>query len=84
MNKWYMHNPSPLLENNTHKPLIIISKKKTTFKIVDFALRVDHKIKLKECDKYKYPFLGRELKKKTMEYAGDNYTYCNWSLWNNN
>ena len=26
-NKWYMHNPAPVLENDTHKDLIIINKK---------------------------------------------------------
>ena len=78
-----MHNPEPLLENNTHKllgdfdihtshrilarrpDLIIINKKKRTYKIVDFAVPGDHRIKLKECEKKdKYLNLGRELKKK--------------------
>ena len=31
--------------------LIIINKKKTTCKIVDFAVPADHRIKLKECEK---------------------------------
>ena len=57
-NKWYMHNPAPVLENDTHKLLcdfniqtdhliparrpdfIIINKKKSICKIVDFALPV--------------------------------------------
>ncbi len=64
-----MHNPAPVLENNTHKllwnfdihtdnlisprrpDLIIINKKKTTCKIVNFAVPADHRIKLKECGK---------------------------------
>ena len=68
-NKWYMHNPASLLENNTHKllcefgiytdhlisarrpDLIIINQKKTTCKIVNFAVPADHRIKLKECEK---------------------------------
>ena len=32
MNKWYMHNPAPVLENNTHKPLW------------DFDIHMDHLI----------------------------------------
>ena len=44
--------------------LIIISKKKRTCKIVYFAVRVDHRIKLKESEKKdKYLDLTRELKK---------------------
>ena len=81
-NKLYMHNPAPVLENNTHKlqwdfdmhtdnlisvrrpDLMIINKKKRTYKIVDFAVLPDHRIKLKECKKKdKYLNLARELKK---------------------
>ena len=52
--------------------------------MVDFAVPVDHRIKLKECEKKdKYLDLARELKK-TMEHAGDNYTNCNWCVWNSN
>ena len=65
--------------------LIIINekiKKKRTCKIVDFAVPADHRIKLKECEKKdKYLDLARELKK-TVEHAGDNYTNCNWCVWN--
>ena len=44
--------------------LIIINKKKNNSKIVDFAVLVDHRIKLKECEKRdKYLDLARELKK---------------------
>ncbi len=101
-NIWYMHNPAPVLENNTHKllwdidihmdhlisarrqNLIIINKKKRICKIVDFAVSADHRIKLKECEKRdKYLDLARELKKTTVEHAGDNYTNCNWCVWNN-
>ena len=82
MNKWYMHNPESVLENETHKllwdfniqtdhqilakrpDLIIINTKKTTCRIVDFAVPVDHRVKLKECEKSnKYLDLVRELKK---------------------
>ena len=77
-----MHNPAPVLENNTHKllwdfdihtdhlisvrrpDLIIINKKKRTYKIVDFAVPADNIIKLKECEKKdKYLDLARKLKK---------------------
>ena len=97
-----MHNPTPVLENDSHKllwdfniqtdhliparrpDLIIINKKKRTCKIVDFAVPADHRIKLKECEKKdKYLDLARELKK-TVEHAGDNYTNCNWCVWNSN
>ena len=44
--------------------LIIINKKKKICKIVDFAVPVDHRIKLKESEKKdKYLDLARELKK---------------------
>ena len=44
--------------------LIIIHKKKRIFKIVDFAVPADHRIKLKKCEKKdKYLDLARELKK---------------------
>ena len=64
--------------------LIIINIKKRTCKIVDFAVPADHRIKLKEREKKdKYLVLTRELKK-TMEHEGDNYTNCDWCLWNGN
>ena len=97
-----MHNPAPVLENNTHEllldfvihtdhlisarrpDLIIINKKKRACKIVDFVVPADHRIKLKEYEKKdKYLDLAMELKK-TMEYAGDNNTNCNWCVWNSN
>ena len=81
-NKWYMHNPAHVLENDTHKLLwdfdiqtnlltstrrpgfIVINKKKRIYKIVDFAVPADHRIKLEECEKKdKYLDLARELKK---------------------
>ena len=94
-----MHNPAPVLENNTHKLLwdfdlytdhqisarrpdliIIMNKKKRTCKIVDFTVTADHRIKLKECEKKdKYLDLARERKN-----AGNNYTSCNWYVWNSN
>ena len=107
-NKWYMHNPASVLENDTHKFLsdfdihtdhlnsarrpdrIIINKKKLKkkkriCKIVDFAVPADHRIKLKECEKKdKYLDLLWELKRKTVEHEGDNYTYCDWCFWYSN
>ena len=65
--------------------LIIINnnkKKERTCKIVDFAVPADHRTKLKECEKKdKYLVFARGLKK-TVEHAGDNYTNCNWCVWN--
>ena len=73
-NKWYMHNPASVLENEMPKSygiltykqldLIIIKKKKRTCKIVDFAIPADHRIKLKENERNdKYFDFARELKK---------------------
>ena len=60
------------------------SKIKQKIKIVDFAVPADHRIKLKERKKkVKYLELARELKK-TMKLEGDNYTTCNWYVWNGN
>ena len=55
-NKWYMHNPAPVLENDTHKLLCNFDIQtdirpdliKKTCKIVDFAVPADHRLKLKE------------------------------------
>ena len=72
-NKWYMHNHTSVLENDTHKLLwdfdiqtdhLILAKrqkKKRTCKIVDFTVLADHRIKLKESEKKdKYLDLARE------------------------
>ena len=69
-----MHNPAPILWDfdiqTDHlisaKRLdrIIINNKKKIYKIVEFAVPSDHRIKLKECEKRdKYLDLTRELKK---------------------
>ena len=66
-NKWYMHNPAPVLENETPKLLwdvniqtdhLISARKpdliiinKKNYKIVDFAVSADHRIELKEFEK---------------------------------
>ena len=62
----------------------MINKKKRAFKIVDFAVPADHRIKLKECEKKdKYLDLARDLNK-TIEHAGESYTNCNWCICNSN
>ena len=78
--KWYMHNPAPVLENDTHKLLWdfdihtdhLISARRPDLKIINkkreyaklSTVPVDHRIKLKECEKKdKYLDLARELKK---------------------
>ena len=44
-NKWYMYNPEPVLENDTHKL-------PWDFDIqTDHLIPADHRIKLKECEK---------------------------------
>ena len=75
-NKWYMHNPAPVLGNDTHKLLWdfdihadhLNSARRPDLiiitKIVDFAVPADSRIKLKECEKKdRYLDLARELKK---------------------
>ena len=61
-----MHNPESSIENETDKlvwdfeiqmyhlmyHLIIINKEKRTCRTVDFAVPADHKVKLKESEKY--------------------------------
>ena len=60
---------------------IINNKKERTFRIVDFAVTADHRVKLKENEKRdKYLDLTRELKK-IMEHESDddtNYKRCFW------
>ena len=60
---------------------IIINKKERTCRIVDFAVPVELRMKLKECEKRdKYLDLARELKK-TVEHESDDYTNCNLCSW---
>ena len=65
-NKWYMHNPAPVLENDTHQLLRdlqtdhLISARIPDLIIVDFAVPANYRIKLKECEnKDKYLDLAR-------------------------
>ena len=60
--------------------LIVINKKRGTYKIVAFAVPADHRIKLKENEKKdKYLDFVRELKK-TVEHEGDGYTNRDWCI----
>ena len=45
--------------------------------MVDFAVPVDHRVKLKESERVKYIDLARELKK-SMEHKSDGDTNYNW------
>ena len=65
-NKWYIHNPESILENETHQLLWDFEiqtdhliepyknqqqQKKRTGRIVKFAIPADHRVKLKESKK---------------------------------
>ena len=55
-NKWYMHNPTSVLENDTHILLWdfdmqtehLMNQKERACRIVGFTVLVDHRVKLKE------------------------------------
>ena len=99
-NKCYLHNPAPVLENDTHKlpwdlqtellisarrpELIIINKERRTYKIVDFAVPADYRRKLKECEKKDEYFDLARELKKTIEHKGNNYTNCDWCFQHSN
>ena len=54
-------------------------KKKNRTQIVDFAVLVDQRMKIKESDKRdKYLDLARELEMLCMDHEGDGDTNCNW------
>ena len=69
-------NGSPNVGQKT-RPYNNQQQKKRNWKIVNFAVSVDHRIKLKENEK-KDKYL--ELKK-TMEHEGDNYSNRDWCFW---
>ena len=87
MNKWYMLNPTSILENDTHKlfwvfdihtnPLnsarIIKEKKKKICKIVDLADPADHRINLKEFE--------RGISTSTLLENWKNYGTWKWQLY---
>ena len=57
--------------------LIIINKKKRTFRTVDFAVLADHRVKVKESENInKYLDLCKEIEK-TEEHESDNNINCN-------
>ena len=61
--------------------VIVEKKKKRNFQMVDFAVPVNHRVKLKECEKKdEYIDLARELKKnkQTMESESDGDRNSNW------
>ena len=66
-NKWYMHNPAPVLENDSHKLLWdfdIHTDHLISARRPDLIIITDHRIKLKGCEKKdRYLDLARELKK---------------------
>ena len=85
-NKCYMSNPESVLENNTYiqtlpDRLILTTRpydnqQQKTCKIVDFAVPVDHRVKLKESEKKdKYSTLLGNWK--TVDYESDVYTNHN-------
>ena len=55
--------------------------KKRTFRIVDFAVSADHKVKIKESKKEKVLELCQKTKK-AGEHEGDSDTNYNWRIWN--
>ena len=58
-------------------------QKKENFKIVNFEVAADHRVKLKENEKKdKYLDLARELK--TVEHESDVYINCIWYSWYSN
>ena len=98
MNKWYMHNPAAVLENDTHKHQwdfdiqtdhLIPARRPDLIRITKkkkrkFAVPADHRIKLKEYEKKdNYLDLARELKK-PMDHEGDYYVNCDWFFWYSN
>ena len=85
MGLWHT-NRSPKLGQKTRPYNNNQQKKpKRTWKIVDLAVLANHRIKLKEKEKKdKYLDLARELKKKTIEHEGDNYTNRDWCFWSSN
>ena len=74
MGLWHT-NTSP---NHGQKTRPYNNQQQKKYKIVDFAILADHKIKLKESEKkYEYLDHARESKK-TMEHEGDDYTNRDW------
>ena len=96
-NKWYLHNPAPVLENDTHKIWWdfniqtdhLIPTRRTDLiiinkkrELVDFVVPADHRKKLKVILSINTSTLQGNWK--TMDHEGDNHTNCNWCVWNSN
>ena len=77
MGFWHT-NGSPNLDQKTRSSNN--QQKKRTYRIVDFAIQADHRVKLKECEmKDIAPTLpGIE---KTVEHESGDYTNCSWCCW---
>ena len=91
-----MHNPAPVLENDTHKLQWdfdihtdhLISARRPDLIIINknrecvkLSTLLSRQIKLKEyVKKDNYLDLAKELKK-TMEHEGNDYTNCDWCFW---
>ena len=61
--------------------LVIVDKKKSTCRILHFAVPPDYREKLKGREKKnKYQDLAREWKK-NVEHESDGDTNCNWCTW---
>ena len=58
------------------QPYLLIVNKKWTLRIVDLAVPVDHRVKLKESKKSDYLHFARELKKKNTENLSDPDNNC--------
>ena len=65
MDKWYIHNPASVLENDTYKFL-------WDFDIQTDYLILDRRSDLKVINK---------KKEKPMKHEGDDYTYHDWCFW---
>ena len=89
INKWYMHKPESILENDIHKNILDFvrlnpsqkarprRKKERTCHLVNFGVAANHRVKKKEKEKIKkYLDLARELKK-LWNLNGD----CNINNW---
>ena len=63
------------INNNNNKRL-------RAYRIVDFVVQADHRVKLKECERRdKYLDLARKLKKKTVKHESDDNANGYWCSW---
>ena len=77
MGKTRVGNDNNNNNNNDKRRVFVINKKKSTFRIVEFTVPVNHRVKLKESKKRdKFLDLAREVKK-TLKNEGDADTNCN-------